>query len=174
MDRIIKAVADETKSRGARRVTPSHLYVFLFLFLGANCSKQIISTQKQYDFLESLTAEIPLPPSRPLTPPPGPARRRRKQSPTAMDAVSLDAPVKRKRRSPPKDKPLSPGSASPDIKSEMEDVKMEQAEVTESVDHVVPAEPEPVEHEEKRRGWFDIVMGSSNEHDSSEDEDTKK
>jgi len=27
MDRIIKAVADETKARGARRVTPSHLYV---------------------------------------------------------------------------------------------------------------------------------------------------
>lgn len=25
MDRIIKAVADETKARGARRVTPSHL-----------------------------------------------------------------------------------------------------------------------------------------------------
>ena len=30
MDRIIKAVADETKARGARRVTPSHLYVTLF------------------------------------------------------------------------------------------------------------------------------------------------
>jgi hypothetical protein len=31
MDRIIKAVADETKARGARRVTPSHLYVpFLY------------------------------------------------------------------------------------------------------------------------------------------------
>jgi hypothetical protein len=30
MDRIIKAVADETKARGARRVTPSHLYVPLF------------------------------------------------------------------------------------------------------------------------------------------------
>jgi hypothetical protein len=30
MDRIIKAVADETKSRGARRVTPSHLYGPLF------------------------------------------------------------------------------------------------------------------------------------------------
>lgn len=29
MDRIIKAVADETKSRGAKRVTPSHLYVSL-------------------------------------------------------------------------------------------------------------------------------------------------
>ena len=29
MDRIIKAVADETKARGARRVTPSHLYVSL-------------------------------------------------------------------------------------------------------------------------------------------------
>jgi hypothetical protein len=27
MDRIIKAVADETKARGAKRVTPSHLYV---------------------------------------------------------------------------------------------------------------------------------------------------
>jgi hypothetical protein len=27
MDRIIKAVADETRARGARRVTPSHLYV---------------------------------------------------------------------------------------------------------------------------------------------------
>jgi len=26
MDRIIKAVADETKARGARKVTPSHLY----------------------------------------------------------------------------------------------------------------------------------------------------
>lgn len=26
MDRIIKAVADETRARGARRVTPSHLY----------------------------------------------------------------------------------------------------------------------------------------------------
>jgi hypothetical protein len=56
----------------------------------------------------------------------------------------------------------------------MEDVKMEHAEPTESVVHAVPAEPEPVEHEERRRGWFDIVMGSSNEHDSSEDEETKK
>jgi hypothetical protein len=27
MDRIIKAVSDETRARGARRVTPSHLYV---------------------------------------------------------------------------------------------------------------------------------------------------
>jgi hypothetical protein len=29
MDRIIKAVADETKAGGAKRVTPSHLYVRL-------------------------------------------------------------------------------------------------------------------------------------------------
>lgn len=29
MDRIIKAVAHETKARGAKRVTPSHLYVRL-------------------------------------------------------------------------------------------------------------------------------------------------
>jgi hypothetical protein len=33
MDRIIKAVADETKARGARRVTPSHLYVPLFHYV---------------------------------------------------------------------------------------------------------------------------------------------
>jgi Dr1-associated corepressor len=31
MDRIIKAVADETRARGARRVTPSHLYVPLLM-----------------------------------------------------------------------------------------------------------------------------------------------
>jgi Dr1-associated corepressor len=158
MERIVKAVAEETTSRGARRVTPSHF-------------KQIISTQKEYDFLESLTAEIPLPPSRPSTPPPT-IRRRRKQSPTPSGVA--DGPPKRKRRSPDKGKGRSP-AASPDVKSsEMEDVKieldvkMEQAELTERADH--PERAGHAEHsEEKRRGWFDIVMGSSNEHDLSED-----
>ena len=27
MERIIRAVADETRARGAKRVTPSHLYI---------------------------------------------------------------------------------------------------------------------------------------------------
>jgi hypothetical protein len=168
MDRIIKAVADETKSRGARRVTPSHLYGIFWDWANFFFSKQIISTQKQYDFLESLTSEIALPPSRPPTPPPGP-RRRRKQSPTMSGALSSDAP-KRKRRSPIKDKAHSAPSASPDFKSEMEDVKMENAEPEPAdLNHT-----EQAEHaEERRRGWFDIVMGG-NEHDSSEDETFNK
>src|SRR5436190_19252864 len=42
MDRIIKAVADETKARGARRVTPSHLYVPLFDgFTWFGCIKEV-------------------------------------------------------------------------------------------------------------------------------------
>jgi len=40
MDRIIKAVAEETRSRGARRVTPSHLYVALD---GGESSLSIVS-----------------------------------------------------------------------------------------------------------------------------------
>jgi hypothetical protein len=156
MERIVKAVAQETISRGARKVTPSHF-------------KQIISTQHEFDFLESLTAEISLPPSRPSTPPPT-TRRRRRQSPTPSGMAN--GPRKRKRLSPASAKGPSP-VASPDVKSEKEDVKveqdvnMEQAELTELADHSEGAEH--AEHpEEKRRGWLDIVMGSSNEHDLSE------
>jgi hypothetical protein len=54
-----------------------------------------------------------------------------------------------------------PDSPQHDVKSEMDDVKVE----SESMD------PSSAEH---RKGWFDIVMGSSNEHDSSEDEGSRK
>src|SRR5271170_1603141 len=94
------------------------------------CSKQIISTQKEYDFLESLTAGIALPPSQPATPPPSTTphhpRRRRKTSPSTSAAVdsATDAPPKRKRRSANKDsaEDVSMKSASPtrDIKPEPE------------------------------------------------------
>jgi hypothetical protein len=49
------------------------------------------------------------------------------------------------------------------VKSEMEDVRQEQ---------VMSAASEG--EEKKSRGWFDIVMGDSNEQDSSEDEGTRK
>src|SRR5579859_417932 len=142
-------------------------------------SKQIISTQKQYDFLESLTADIPLPPSRPATPPPTQTRRRRKQSPPSNPSSQLvDAPPKRKRRSPAKDPEASSpqeavaSSPNPNVKSEMEDVKLEHHEANEA-DGSEADHPDQTD-DRHRRGWFDIVMGSSNEHDSSEDEVFKK
>jgi hypothetical protein len=59
-----------------------------------------------------------------------------------------------------------------DAKSEPEDIKMEHAE---------PENEPESEHMENhasedthRRGWFDIVMGSSNDHDSSDDDSFKK
>ena len=89
------------------------------------------------------------------------------------------APQKRKRRSPKEHDSEDPSQYSTqetqeatqnvdiksdgDVKSEMEDVKHEQ--VASAANEV----------EEKRsRGWFDIVMGDSNELDSSEDEGTKR
>ena len=126
------------------------------------CSKQIISTQKEYDFLESLTAGIPLPPSRPATPPPSTTphhpRRRRKTSPSNSTAVdsATDAPPKRKRRSANKEA--------------AEDVLMKS---------VSPTRDAKQEHDHEasssggHRGWFDVVMGS-NEQDSSEDEGAKR
>jgi hypothetical protein len=46
-----------------------------------------------------------------------------------------------------------------EIKSEMGEIKVESSE------HDISAD------DKHRRGWFDIVMGSSNEHDSSEDDE---
>jgi hypothetical protein len=54
------------------------------------------------------------------------------------------------------DRPESPQN---EIKSEMEEIKVESAE------------PDTSAEDKHRRGWFDIVMGSSNEHDSSEDDE---
>jgi hypothetical protein len=139
------------------------------------CSKQIITTQKQYDFLESLTAEIPLPPSRPSTPPPqGQQRqRRRKQSPSAVSSPSEVLPnPKRKRRSPQKNtRDEDPQPEPAELKSEALEIKSEN----EVVGHVQISTQEAHEHsgEEKKRGWFDIVMGS-NADDSSEDDGQKK
>jgi hypothetical protein len=140
---------------------------FIFPEILIDRSKQIISTQKQYDFLESLTADIALPPSRPSTPPlhtsGSQPRRRRRQSPTATPSIDPPADVpKRKRRSPQKDasqteensiQTESPVKSDPDIKSEQGD--------------------NPAEDKHRRGGWFDIVMGSNNE-ESSEDEGAKK
>lgn len=53
-----------------------------------------------------------------------------------------------------------------DVKSEMEDVKQEPSTSTTA--------PAGESEEKKSRGWFDIVMGDSNDHDSSEDEAPKK
>ena len=127
-----------------------------------NNSKQIIATQKQYDFLESLTSEIPFPPSRPSTPPAPSAstRRRRKHSPSVEQTPTNnhDGPPKRKRRSSPKE---IPEERPEEVKTEpMEEVKLEHP-------------PETPAEDKHRRGWFDIVMGS-NEQDSSEDESYKK
>ena len=89
------------------------------------------------------------------------------------------APQKRKRRSPKEHDSEDPSQYSTqdtqeatqsidiksdvDAKSEMEDVKPEPvASATNEVE------------EKKSRGWFDIVMGDSNELDSSEDEGTKR
>ena len=136
------------------------------------CSKQIISTQKQYDFLESLTSEIPLPPSRPNTPPaqstPHYPRRRRKQSPSQLqeDNASDTVAPKRKRRSPLKE----------ERKEEMEDVKSEMetqnSEMETSQDTYTQKSEVGISQDMKshNRGWFDIVMGP----DSSEDEGPKK
>jgi hypothetical protein len=77
IDRIVKAVAEETRSRGARKVTPGHF-------------KAVITHQGQYDFLEGLTAEVAMPPERPTSPPD--QRRRRRVS------VGEEVGVKRKRR----------------------------------------------------------------------------
>jgi hypothetical protein len=129
------------------------------------CSKQIISTQKQYDFLESLTAEIPLPPSRPSTPPQSTShpRRRRKQSPAADSTEA--APPKRKRRSPQKESfPESFNTVDESVKSEG-DVKSETEE------NVKMEDERQEDEKQKSRGWFDIVMGSQ---ESSDDEGTKK
>jgi hypothetical protein len=128
-------------------------------------SKQIISTQKQYDFLESLTAEIPLPPSHPSTPPPqstpAHSRRRRKQSPSSQQdlATPVDPIPKRKRRSPQKEE-VNHG-AHPDVDSVKSD----------------PEEGENAKGEKAQsqsRGWFDIVMGSNEQDSSDEDYGVKK
>jgi hypothetical protein len=49
MDRIIKAVADETKSRGAKRVTPSHLYVSLDRADGPLRNESCIQSSIRYE-----------------------------------------------------------------------------------------------------------------------------
>jgi hypothetical protein len=163
MDRIIKAVADETKSRGARKVTPSHLSPPIVVSL-IN-SKQIICARKEFDFLEGLATEIPFPPSAPSTPPAtttaetkseGTTRRRRRND------GEQGTIVKRKRRTKEK-------AQEPEAKPEkMEEVKMEEMKMEEG-----KQEPRDVDVEDvprRGRGWFDIVMGSTESHSSSDDD----
>lgn len=118
-------------------------------------SKQVITTQGQYDFLEGLTAEFTLPPSRPATPPPSTPhpRRRRKVSPSSTDAPPADPPVKRKRRSPVKQERVT-----------AEEETVQKDSITET----------QVRGEHKRGGWFDIVMGSHEAESESEDDSQRK
>jgi hypothetical protein len=108
IDRIIRAVAEETRSRGVRKVTPGHF-------------KAVITHQGQYDFLEGLTAEVAMPPQRPASPP---QRRRRRAS------GEEEVGVKRKRRNRVKEEAME------EEVEEKEELEVKEERVEEGVgDH---------------------------------------